>query len=166
MEDLQLSILHPSVFLFSKKRKSMNMSISASKKEHLFSRILSSGCSLIINVTHTKTLVLSFLSDKIGWSKNNRHIYLQYIILYIWKTRKCPPCVDELVDFENDMMKMIKNKGKGSGDEIAHWGKIQKNKVYLSSKTDLKRINASKELLILADKSWHISCRRMITTNI
>ena len=26
-----------------------------------------------------------------------------------FKTRKCPPCVDELVDFKNNMMKMIKN---------------------------------------------------------
>ena len=26
-----------------------------------------------------------------------------------FKTRKCPPCVDELVDFENNMMKMMKN---------------------------------------------------------
>ena len=83
MEDLQLSTLHPSVFLFSKKGKSMNMSISASKKEHLFTIILSSGYFFIKNVTHNKTSVLSFLSDKIGWSKNNRHIYLQYIILYI-----------------------------------------------------------------------------------
>ena len=76
------------------------MSISASKKEHLFSRILSSGYFFIINVTHTKTLVLSFLSDKIGWSNENRHIYLQYITLYIYVKR--PTCVDELVDFEND----------------------------------------------------------------
>ena len=78
------------------------MPISASKKEHLFSRILSSGCFFIINVTHTKTLVLSFLSDKIGWSNKNRHIYLQYITLYIYIYVKRPTCVDELVDFEND----------------------------------------------------------------
>ena len=85
MEDLQLSTLYLSVFLFSKTRKSMNIyeSISASEKEHLFSRIFSSGCFFIINITHTKTLILSFLSDKIGWSKNNKQIYLQYIILHI-----------------------------------------------------------------------------------
>ena len=28
---------------------------------------------------------------------------------YGFKTRKYPPCVDELVDFQNDTMKMIKN---------------------------------------------------------
>ena len=41
MEDLQLPTLHLSILLFSKTRKSMNTygPISASKKEHLFSRI-------------------------------------------------------------------------------------------------------------------------------
>ena len=58
------------------------MSISAGKKEHLFSRI--KGCFLIINVAHTKTLVCSFLVDEICWFKNNRQIYLQYIVLYIY----------------------------------------------------------------------------------
>ena len=28
---------------------------------------------------------------------------------YGFKTRKCLPCVDKLVDFEDDMVKMIKN---------------------------------------------------------
>ena len=45
MEDLQLLTLHILVFFFSKTRKSMNMPISASKKEHLFSRI--KGCFYI-----------------------------------------------------------------------------------------------------------------------
>ena len=81
MEDLQLSTLHILVFFFSKTRKSMNMPISASKKEHFFSRI--KGCFFIINVAHTKTLVVfSSLLDENGWFKNNRQIYLQYIILY------------------------------------------------------------------------------------
>ena len=81
MEDLQLSTLHILVFFFSKTRKSMNMPISASKKEHFFSR--TKGCFFIINVAHTKTLVVfSSLLDENGWFKNNRQIYLQYIILY------------------------------------------------------------------------------------
>ena len=67
MEDFQLSMLHILVF-FSKTRKSMNMPISASKKEHLFSRI--KGCLLIINVAHTKTF--SSLLDEIGWFKNTK----------------------------------------------------------------------------------------------
>ena len=74
MEDLQLSMLHILVFFFSKTKKSMNMPISASKKEHLFSRI--KGCFFIINVAHTKTLVFCSLLDEIGWFKNNRQIYL------------------------------------------------------------------------------------------
>ena len=41
---------------------------------------------------------------------------------YGFKTRKCLPCVDELVDFEDDMVKMIKKQ----------W--IQKNKIYLQKK--------------------------------
>ena len=77
MEDLQLSTLHILVFFFSETRKSMNMPISASKKEHLFSRI--KGSFFIINV-----LVSSSLLDEIGWFKNNRQIYLQYIVLYIY----------------------------------------------------------------------------------
>ena len=60
----------------------MNMSKSASKKEHLFSRI--KDCFFIINVTHTKTLVCSSLLDEIGWFKNNRQIYFQYIVYYIY----------------------------------------------------------------------------------
>ena len=76
MEDLQLSTLHILVFFFSETRKSMNMPISASKKEHLFSRI--KGSFFIINV-----LVSSSLLDEIGWFKNNRQIYLQYIV-YIY----------------------------------------------------------------------------------
>ena len=80
MEDLQLTTLHILVFIFSKTRKSMNMPISASKKEHLFSRI--KGCLFIINVGHTRTVFSSFL-DEIGWFKNNRQFYLQYIVLYV-----------------------------------------------------------------------------------
>ena len=83
-----INCVHPSLYLFSKKRKYMNVSISSSKKEHVFSRILSSSCFFIINVTHAKALVLLFLSDKIGWSKNNRHIYLQYTILYMYMKNK------------------------------------------------------------------------------
>ena len=50
--------------------------------------------------------------------------------------------MDELVDFENDMMKMIKNI------------EFRKIKCTFQAKlmSDIKRINASKELLILADK--------------
>ena len=60
----------------------MNMSISTNKREHRFSRI--KGCSFIVNVAHTETLVFSFLLDEIGWFKNNRQIYLQYTILHIY----------------------------------------------------------------------------------
>ena len=75
MEDLQLSTLHILVFFFPEKKKSMNMPISTSKKEHLFPRI--KGCFFIINVAHTKTWVFFSLLDEIGWFQNNRHIYLQ-----------------------------------------------------------------------------------------
>ena len=82
MKDLQLSTPHILVFFFSETRKSMNMPISTSKKEHSFSRI--KGSFFIINVAHTKTLVSSSLLDKTGWFTNNRQIYLQYIVLYIY----------------------------------------------------------------------------------
>ena len=82
MKDLQLSTLHILVFFFSKTRKSMNMPISASKKEHLFSRIKS--CFFIINVSQTKTLVFSSIIDEIFWFKNNRQadLFAIYSIIY------------------------------------------------------------------------------------
>ena len=67
---------------FCKTRKSINMSISASKTEHLFSRIPCSGYFFIENVTHTKTLNFSLLFDGTGWSTigqskdNSIYIYL------------------------------------------------------------------------------------------
>ena len=76
---------------------------------------------------------------------------------YGFKTRKCPPCVDELVNFENDMMKMIKN--------------IEFRKIKCTFQTKLmsniKKINESNEFLIPADKSRniYISYRKMITAN-
>ena len=74
MEDLQLSTLHILVFFFSKTRKSMTMPISASKKENQKRRLfLHYKCCVC-----TKT-VFSFLLDEIGWFKDNRQIYLQYI---------------------------------------------------------------------------------------
>ena len=66
-EDLHLSTLHILVFSFSKTKKSMNMPISTSKKEHRFTRI--KGCFFIVNVARTKTLVFSFLLDEIGCAK-------------------------------------------------------------------------------------------------
>ena len=82
MEDLQLSTLYIFVFFFSKTRKSMNMPISTSKKEHLFPRI--KGCFFIINVSQTKTLVFFSILDESHWFKNNRQIYLEYVVLYIY----------------------------------------------------------------------------------
>ena len=84
MEDLQLSTLHLLVFNFSKTRKSSNMSVSsASKKEHLFFRILSSGCFFIANVTHTKILVFFFLLNEWNWKTRNRFNCNIYIYIYI-----------------------------------------------------------------------------------
>ena len=63
-----------------------------------------------------------------------------------FKTRKCPPCVDELVDFKNDMMKMMKN--------------IEFRNIKCTFQTklmsDIKKINESNKLLIPADKSRNI----------
>ena len=50
-------------------------------KRTTFSKI--KGCFFIINVAHTRTLVFPLLLDEIGWFKNNRQIYLQYISMYI-----------------------------------------------------------------------------------
>ena len=70
---------------------------------------------------------------------------------------KRPPCVDELVDFEND------------DENDKKYIEFRKIKFTFQTKlmSDIKKINVSKELLIPADKSRniYISCRRMITTN-
>ena len=66
---------------------------------------------------------------------------------------------DELVDFENDMMKMIKN--------------IEFRNINCTFQTklisEIKKRNESNDLSIPADKSRniyiYISCKRMITTN-
>ena len=65
---------------------------------------------------------------------------------YGFKTKKCSPCVDELVYFENNMIKMVK--------------KIEFRKIKCTFQTKLmshiKKINESNELLIPADKSRNI----------
>ena len=65
---------------------------------------------------------------------------------YGFKTRKCPPCGDELVDFENDMMKMIKN--------------IEFRNINCTFQTklisEIKKRNESNDLSIPADKSRNI----------
>ena len=65
---------------------------------------------------------------------------------FLGKLGKCPSCVDELVDFENDMMKMIKN--------------IEFRKIKCTFQTklmsDIKKINESNVLLISADKSRNV----------
>ena len=62
---------------------------------------------------------------------------------YGFKTKKCPPCPDELVDLENDIVKMIKNI------------EFRKVKCTFQKKlmSDIKKINESNDLLITADKS-------------
>ena len=65
---------------------------------------------------------------------------------YRFKTRKCPPCVEELIDFENDMMYMVKN--------IEFENANNSFQVKLSS--DIKRMKTSDNLLIQADKSRNI----------
>ena len=71
--------------------------------------------------------------------------------------KKRPPCVGELVDFEND------------DENDKKYIEFSKIKFTFQTKlmSDIKKINVSKELLIPADKSRniYISCRRMITTN-
>ena len=65
---------------------------------------------------------------------------------YGFKTRKCPPCGDELVDFEKDMMKMIKN--------------IEFRNINCTFQTklisEIKKRNESNDLSIPADKSRNI----------
>ena len=60
-----------------------------------------------------------------------------------FKSRRCLPCVDELLDFENDMMKMINNI------------EFRKLKCTFQTKvmSDITKISESNKLLIPADKS-------------
>ena len=65
---------------------------------------------------------------------------------YGFKTKKCPPYSDELVDLEKDIVKMIKNI------------EFRKVKCTFQKKlmSDIKMINESNGLLIPADKSRNI----------
>ena len=71
---------------------------------------------------------------------------------YGFKTRKCPSCVEELVDFENDIMKIIKN--------------IEFRKIKCTFKTksmsDIKKINERNEVLILRNYNNNLTVTIMI----
>ena len=59
------------------------------------------------------------------------------------KTRKCPPCVEELVDFEDDMMYLVKNIELRNAN----------NSFQAKLSSDIKRMKTNDNLLIQADKS-------------
>ena len=65
---------------------------------------------------------------------------------YGFKTRKCPPCVEELVDFENDMMYLVKNIELRNAN----------NSFQAKLSSDIKRMKTNDNLLIQADKSRNI----------
>lgn len=65
---------------------------------------------------------------------------------YGFNSRKCPPSVEELTSFENDMMLMIKN--------IEF--KQVRNDFQTTLKSDIEEINQSTKVLITADKSRNI----------
>ena len=62
------------------------------------------------------------------------------------KTRKCPPCVEELVDFEDDMMYLVKNIELRNAN----------NSFQAKLSSDIKRMKTNDNLLIQADKSRNI----------
>ena len=65
---------------------------------------------------------------------------------YGFNSCKCPPIVDELSDFENELMLLVKN--------IEF---INVNKNFLkNSNDDIKRINTTEKVLVKADKSRNI----------
>ena len=65
---------------------------------------------------------------------------------YGFKTNKCPPAIEELSEFESDLVLMIEN--------------IQfravRNNFLAKLKNDIKEINNTDELLVNADKSTNI----------
>ena len=65
---------------------------------------------------------------------------------YGFKTRKCPPCVEELLAFENDMTYMVKN---------VEFRNIN-NRFLAKLSADIKRMKTNDNLLIQADKSRNI----------
>ena len=66
--------------------------------------------------------------------------------IFGFKSRKCPPSVDELVGFESDLLMMIHNLELGP----------VRNKFLSKLKDDVKVINNTNELLVNADKSINI----------
>ena len=67
-------------------------------------------------------------------------------LTYGFQTRHCPPIVEQLVDFENDLILMIKNiQFKKSNDSF-------QNKL----KEDINEIRNSNKIFVAADKSRNI----------
>ena len=62
---------------------------------------------------------------------------------YEFKTRKCLPCVEELIDFENDMMYMVKN---------IEFRNV-KNEFQTKPSSNIKRMKDNDNFLIPGDKS-------------
>ena len=65
---------------------------------------------------------------------------------YGFKTRKCLPCVEELADFENDMIYMVRNIEFRNAN----------NSFQTKLSSDIKRMKTNNNLLIPADKSRNI----------
>ena len=66
--------------------------------------------------------------------------------IFGFKSRKCPPSVDELAEFESDLLMMVQN---------IEFRPVRNN--FLSKlKDDVKVINNTKEIFVNADKSTNI----------
>ena len=65
---------------------------------------------------------------------------------YGFKTRKCPPQNNGLMEFEDDLQKMISNV----------WFRRVKNDFQERLKNDIRSIHSSKKVFIFADKTRNI----------
>ena len=64
-----------------------------------------------------------------------------------FRTRKCPPQVDELVAFEDDLMKLIEN---------LQFRRIKRNELQRRLDKDTERIKSCKDVIIPADKTRNL----------
>ena len=81
---------------------------------------------------------------------------------YIFKSRKCPPQHKDLIQFENDLLELIKS---------VKFKKV-KNKFLDQLHKDISTIKKSKNVFIFADKTWNIyetdrnTYKKLLTDNI
>ena len=120
---------------FNHKYYSYSIKIIALPSEKLYKTILIEKVELLIKRMRWK----AHLYENSGLNKSNP-------LSYIFKSRKCPPQHKDLMQFENDLLELIKS---------LKFKKV-KNKFLDQLHKDITSIKKSKNVFIFADKTRNI----------